>query len=63
VIKNRAGRTLRTLPAAPVAIGARATVTWAKCRLRPGTYRYVVLARDAAGNPQRRAGGSTLLVR
>ena len=63
VIKSRAGKTLRTLPATPVAIGAQATVTWARCRLKPGTYKYVVLARDAAGNQQRKAGGARLVVR
>jgi hypothetical protein len=63
VIKSRAGRTLRTLPAAPVTIGARASVTWAKCTLKPGAYRYVVFARDAAGNPQRKAGGNKLVVK
>jgi hypothetical protein len=63
VIKSRAGKTLRTLSPAPVTIGAQATVTWARCRLKPGTYRYVVMAHDAAGNPQRKAGGNKFVVK
>jgi hypothetical protein len=63
VIKSTAGKTLKTLPAVPVVIGTQATVTWAKCSLKAGTYRYVVLAADAAGNPQRKAGGNKLVVR
>jgi hypothetical protein len=63
VIRNAAGRTLKTLPPAPVTIGAQATVTWAKCALKAGTYKYVVLAQDAAGNPQSKAGGGKLIVK
>ena len=63
MIKSKAGKTLKTLPAVPVAIGTQATVTWAKCTLKAGTYKYVVLATDAAGNPQSKAGGNTLTVK
>jgi hypothetical protein len=62
-IRSRAGKLLRTLPAAPVATNAAAVVTWARCRLSPGTYRYEVKAIDAAGNAQSRIGGNTLTVR
>jgi hypothetical protein len=63
VIKSKAGKTLKTLPAASITIGTQATVRWAKCSLKRGTYKYVVLATDAAGNPQSKAGGNKLVVR
>jgi hypothetical protein len=63
VIKSRAGKTLKTLPAASVTIGTQATVSWTRCTLKRGTYKYAVLAADAAGNVQSKAGGNKLVVR
>jgi hypothetical protein len=63
VIRTRAGKEIKTLPAIQVTVGKLATVTWARCGLKPGAYRYVVYARDAAGNPQSKAGGSRLVVK
>lgn len=62
-IRSKAGKMLKTLPAATVATNAAAKVTWARCRLAPGTYRYQVLAVDAAGNAQSRIGAGNLRVR
>ena len=33
------------------------------CHLPPGTYRFLVYARDEAGNPQTRLGWNTLTVK
>ncbi|HMK92600.1 MAG TPA: Ig-like domain-containing protein, partial [Thermoleophilia bacterium] len=63
VIKSTAGKTLKTLPAATVTIGTQATVSWARCSLKAGTYQYVVYASDAAGNAQSKAGGGRLVVK
>jgi hypothetical protein len=62
-ISTRAGKLVKTLPASTVATNAAATVTWAKCTLKKGAYKYVVLATDAAGNPQSKAGGNRLTVK
>jgi hypothetical protein len=62
-ISTRAGELVRTLPAVTVPTNAAATVAWAKCTLKRGTYKYVVLATDAAGNPQSKAGGNKLTVK
>ena len=37
--------------------------TWKKCTLKKGTYSYKVYATDLAGNAQRKAGGTKLIVR
>jgi hypothetical protein len=63
VVKPAAGKTLATLRPASVAVGVRATVTWAKCKLKAGSYKYVVYATDAAGNVQSKAGGNKLTVK
>jgi hypothetical protein len=62
-IRSKAGKLVRTLPAARLATNAAARVKWAKCKLAAGTYRYEVLATDAAGNVQSRAGGNKLTVK
>ena len=45
-----------------VPIGVSSALTFT-CRLRQGSYRFVVSARDAAGNPQRTPGSARLIVR
>lgn len=62
-IRTRAGKLLRTLPATAVATNAAASMTWARCRLAAGSYRYEVLATDAAGNAQSRIGAGRLTVK
>ena len=63
VIRTRGGKHVKTLPWTRVTIGKTAQITWKKCAPKRGTYRYYVYAKDAAGNPQQKAGGNRLVVK
>jgi hypothetical protein len=61
-VTTRSGRVLKTFVRRLVPVNARSSVAFT-CRLPKGTYRYVVTARDTAGNPQAVAGTARLTVR
>jgi hypothetical protein len=62
-IRNSKGKVVKTLTDfAPQATNVVVPLSWAKCTLAKGTYRYVVNATDEAGNPQASAGGNKLVV-
>ena len=61
-VTTRGGRVLRTFVRRRVPIGRASAVTFTGGLAR-GRYRYVVAARDTAGNPQRATGSASLTVR
>ena len=61
-VTTRGGRVLRTFVRRLVPIGRASAVTFTS-GLAKGRYRYVVEARDTAGNPQSVAGSANLTVR
>jgi hypothetical protein len=61
-VTTRGGRVLRTFVRRRVPIGRASAVTFTS-GLAKGKYRYVVAARDTAGNPQSVTGSASLTVR
>lgn len=61
-IRNRKGRLVKTLRVGRCAVNKVLKVRF-RCRLRRGTYRFYVLATDAAGNKQTRIASNRLIVR
>ena len=61
-ITTARGRVLRTFVRRRVRAGEAGTITFT-CTLRKGTYRYVVTARDTAGNRELVPGRARLTVR
>jgi len=61
-VTDRSGKILKQLPQHKQPIGETLTATFV-CRLPKGTYRYVVTARDSAGNLQSITGSARLTVR
>ena len=61
-VTTPAGRVLQRFVRRQVLVGETLSVTFT-CRLPKGSYRYVVAARDAAGNSQSVTGGARLTVR
>jgi hypothetical protein len=61
-VKDPSGRTVRTVALGKVATGKRVTKRVA-VHLPRGRYTFTVLAKDLAGNAQRRAGHGVLVVR
>ena len=61
-IRNAAGRLVKTYSLGPRATGVQLAARFV-CHLPPGTYRFLVYARDEAGNPQTRLGWNTLTVK
>ena len=63
-ITNAKGKAIKTLPVfTGVATNVVLPLSWAKCTLAKGTYRYTVTATDAAGNAQVKAGGNKFTVK
>jgi hypothetical protein len=61
VITTVRGRVVSRLPAVSAPVNVASTLAY-RCGLRPGTYRIVVLATDAAGNTARPTGSAKLVV-
>ena len=61
-IKNRAGRTVKTLHASLQTVNSDRTVRF-KCTLKVGRYRFWIYAIDSAGNPQATIGRGYLRVK
>lgn len=61
-IKNRAGKVVKTISAAGVAVNAQLTAKF-RCRFARGTYKYYVYATDASGNAQSKVAYAKLTVR
>ncbi len=55
-------RNVKTFRPATVVTNVRTSLAW-RCKLEPGTYSIRVLAEDAAGNTQSKAGGAKLTVK
>jgi hypothetical protein len=61
-IRNAAGRVVKMYSLGPRATGVQLAARFV-CHLPRGTYRFLVYARDQAGNPQTRLGWNTLTVK
>jgi hypothetical protein len=61
-VTTAGGRTLKTFVRRRVPVGVQSSVAFT-CNLPRGSYRYVVTARDAAGNPQLKPSTARLVVR
>jgi len=61
-IKNRAGKVVKTISAAGVAVNAQLTAKF-RCKFAKGTYKYYVYATDASGNAQSKVAYAKLTVR
>ena len=61
VIKNRAGKVVKQLDLGSRSVNTVLRATF-RCSLRPGVYRFVVHATDAAGNAEASAASQTLRV-
>ena len=61
-VTTNGGRVLKTFVRRRVPIGVNKSITFT-CKLPKGSYRYVVKARDTAGNPQLKPGSARLVVR
>ncbi len=53
---------VKTFSPVTVVTNVRTSLTW-RCKLGPGAYSIKVLAEDAAGNTQSKAGGAKLTVK
>jgi len=63
LIKNAMKQIVMSLPSVVVSTNAWSEISWVKCALARGKYRYVVRAKDVAGNWQIKTGTNVLVVK